>query len=59
MRLLIFIQRVILGPDSSDWSSVTSDDPQSSVIGQTLFVIYINDLPDELHNTAIMFAPPL
>ena len=49
-------QRVIINNESSEIKKVTSGIPQGSVLGPTLFVIYINDLPDSLNSYIRIFA---
>lgn len=49
-------QRVQVNGISSAWTDVTSGVPQGSVIAALLFVIYINDLPDNIKSHIFLFA---
>ena len=49
-------QRVVVNGEKSSWMDVTSGIPQGSVLGPILFVIFINDLPNNIQGSVKMFA---
>ena len=49
-------QRVILNSQSSSCTSINATVPQGSILGPHLFLIYINDLSDNLQCNPKLFA---
>ena len=49
-------QRVVLNGKSTVWSPITTGVPQRPVLGSLLFLIYINDLVDNISSEAKLSA---
>ena len=48
--------RVVVGGEHSAWTEVLSGVPQGTVLGPLLFLVYINDLPQNIHSEVRLFA---
>ena len=49
-------QRVLLNGKSSDWKKITAGVPQGSVLGPLFFLIYINDIVENITSDIRLFA---
>ncbi len=49
-------QRVVINGEASMWSDVTSAVPQGSVLGPLLFIIFVNDIDDNIRSNMEKFA---
>ena len=54
--LLNRYQRVVLNGTESNWKSLEAGVPQGSVLGPLLFLVYINDLTDNISCDMRLFA---
>ena len=49
-------QRVTIRGTFSNWSPVTSGVPQGTILGPTLFLLYVNDIPNVVSSSIKLFA---
>ena len=49
-------QRVVLQGSASQWKNITAGVPQGSVLGPLLFLVFINDMAQDLQSGLCLFA---
>ena len=49
-------QRVVLEGAHSKWQNITAGVPQGSVLGPLLFLVYINDMVNDIQSEAFLYA---
>ena len=52
-------QRVVLNGINSEWTNIKAGVPQGSILGPLRFLMYVNDIPDNLSSNVKLFADDL